>query len=80
MRVHDRILRGLKLPAEGDRSGRRDQEGASRQAWSSTTKPGGRGDFVVTVDGKLLWDKRQAATTTASPTPTDEILNQLGKA
>jgi len=21
-------------------------------------KPGGRGDFVVTVDGKLLWDKR----------------------
>lgn len=24
-----------------------------------TTKPGGKGDFLVTADGKVLWDKRR---------------------
>lgn len=24
-----------------------------------TIKPGGKGDFIVNADGKLLWDKRR---------------------
>lgn len=41
-------------------------------------RPGGRGDFVVKADGKLLWDKRKR---NDDAFPEDrEILNQLGKA
>lgn len=29
-----------------------------RPAIAVDKKPGGRGDFVVTVDGRLLWDKK----------------------
>ncbi|MBL8735508.1 MAG: Rdx family protein [Planctomycetes bacterium] len=37
-------------------------------------KPGGRGDFVVTVDGRLLWDKRGREGRFPEP---DEILAKL---
>lgn len=37
------------------------------------TVPGGRGDFIVKADGKLLWDKK---TTDRFPEPR-EILSQL---
>ncbi|MFN7669946.1 MAG: Rdx family protein [Planctomycetota bacterium] len=41
------------------------------------TKPGGRGDFVVTADGALLWDKKRRD---GDRFPQhDEILRQLGK-
>ena len=45
---------------------------------SVETKPGGRGDFVVKRDGKVLWDKRKRDD---DRFPDDrEILDQLGKA
>ena len=37
-------------------------------------KPGGRGDFVVVADGKLLWDKRNREGRFPEPS---EILGQL---
>jgi len=41
------------------------------------TRPGGRGDFVVKADGKLLWDKRSRDD---ERFPDDrEILAQLNK-
>lgn len=39
------------------------------------TKPGGRGDFVVTADGVRLWDKRRRSDD-RFPEPA-EILKQL---
>ncbi|MFY9341264.1 MAG: Rdx family protein [Planctomycetota bacterium] len=42
------------------------------------TNPGGRGDFVVKADGKLLWDKRKRSDD-AFPEHRD-ILSQLPKA
>jgi predicted Rdx family selenoprotein len=45
---------------------------------SVETKPGGRGDFLVKRDGKVLWDKRKRDD---DRFPEDrEILDQLGKA
>lgn len=38
-------------------------------------KPGGRGDFLVTVDGNLLWDKKRR-NGDRFPEPA-EILSQL---
>jgi selT/selW/selH-like putative selenoprotein len=38
-------------------------------------KPGGRGDFLVTVDGKLLWDKKSRDGDRFPEA--DEILRQL---
>jgi selT/selW/selH-like putative selenoprotein len=40
-------------------------------------KPGGKGDFIVTVDGKQLWDKKRRSDD-RFPEPR-EILGQLGK-
>lgn len=41
-------------------------------------QPGGRGDFKVTADGTLLWDKR-AQPDDGFPDPAD-ILGKLAKA
>lgn len=38
-------------------------------------KPGGRGDFIVKADGKLLWDKRKREDD-RFPEP-EEILSQI---
>jgi predicted Rdx family selenoprotein len=41
------------------------------------TKPGGRGDFLVKADGRVLWDKRRRDD---ERFPEDgEILSQLAK-
>ena len=40
--------------------------------------PGGKGDFVVKADGKLLWDKRRRDGD-EFPEP-KQILDQLGRA
>lgn len=40
--------------------------------------PGGKGDFVVKADGKLLWDKKRRADD-AFPEP-KQILDLLGRA
>lgn len=40
------------------------------------TKPGGKGDFLVKADGKVLWDKRRRDDD-RFPEPR-EILTQLG--
>ena len=42
------------------------------------TKPGGRGDFIVAVDGRVLWDKRKTHED-KFPEP-QAILKQLGAA
>jgi predicted Rdx family selenoprotein len=42
-----------------------------------TTTPGGRGDFIVMADGKLLWDK-QHRDGDEFPEP-KQILAQLGR-
>lgn len=39
--------------------------------------PGGKGDFRVQADGRLLWDKR-GANGGEFPAP-DDILSQLGR-
>jgi len=42
------------------------------------TVPGGRGDFIVKADGKVLWDKKKGGSD-RFPAP-GEILNQLPSA
>ena len=39
-------------------------------------KPGGKGDFIVTVDGKQLWNKRQMDDEFPEPA---QILGKLKK-